>query len=68
MEVVFSICLFSHKGTYPRFLPKTGDFPETGPQRTPLDQELLPTLQQERRLFVCDKTVELLATQYKALY
>ena len=67
MEVVFNVCLFSHKGTYPGFLPKTGDLPETGPQRTPLDPELLPTVQQERRLFVCD-SVELLATSYKALY
>ena len=57
MEVVFNICLMSHEGTYPEFLPKTDDLPETGPQRTPLDQELLPTAQYKRQLVVCDEVL-----------
>ena len=56
-EVVFNICLMSLEGTYPEFLPKTDDLPEIGPQRTPLDQELLPTVQYKRWLFVCDKVL-----------
>ena len=57
MEVMFNICLMSHEGTYPEFLPKTDDLPETGPQRTPLDQELLPIAQYKRRLVVCDEAL-----------
>ena len=55
MEVVFNICLMSLEGTYPEFLPKTDDHPEIGPQRTPLDQELLPTTRSTRD--VCDKVL-----------